>query len=142
MMRVRKKTVLVFGAFDLLHKGHVHFLNEAKKFGDVLVVAMASDAVIFKLKGCRPHNGFSERRKNLLRLQIADKVVSGDARLGSWKILRKIKPGIIALGYDQKELEKELFAFLQKTGAETRCVLVGACKGRKLHSSILRRTMV
>lgn len=96
-----KKIVLVGGCFDILHPGHVVFLEKAKKAGDKLVVLLESDEKVKKLKGVkRPVHNQKERAKVLLALKSVDKVVNlpntSDEK-DYLKILLKIKPDIIAL---------------------------------------------
>lgn len=93
--------VLAFGTFDILHPGHSHALEAAKKLGDHLTVIIARDATVLKVKGKKPVFNEKTRLKNLKNLNIADKV-----RLGSlgnkYQVIADEKPDVIALGYDQK----------------------------------------
>ena len=131
-------TVLVFGTFDLLHEGHKYFLREAKKLGGKLVVAVAPDSVVLTLKGSKPKISADMRVKNLKASFEADEVLIGDESLNSWRIVRKTSPDIIALGYDQKELKRDLekYAREEKIAVEFR-VLLPYGDG-SLHSSGLR----
>jgi len=68
--------VLVTGVFDVLHQEHIHFLENAKEIGTLLVVALESDSRVRQLKGpTRPHFSQNKRRQNLLDLDIATIVV-------------------------------------------------------------------
>ena len=88
--------VLVGGCFNKIHPGHVYFLNKAKEFG-YLVVVLANDK-----NNKKPYAIKARLRKNnLARLKIADKIVIGDTYDFS-RVVKKEKPDIIALGYDQK----------------------------------------
>ena len=69
--------VMLFGTFDILHKGHEFFLNEAKKLGDFLVVAVARDDTVRKVKKQQPLNDEKMRLGNLQKPGIADKVILG-----------------------------------------------------------------
>lgn len=100
------------GTFDLLHMGHIHYLKEAKKLGDTLVVVIATDATVRKLK----HDPITpqEIRINLIKeLKMVDEAYLGHEG-DMYSIVEEIKPDIIALGFDQihddvtikKELEK------------------------------------
>lgn len=100
------------GTFDLLHMGHIHYLKEAKKLGDTLVVVIATDATVRKLK----HDPITpqEIRVNLIKeLKMVDEAYLGHEG-DMYSIVEEIKPDIIALGFDQihddvtikKELEK------------------------------------
>jgi len=107
-------TVMATGTFDLLHMGHIFFLREAKKLGDKLVVVVATDATVRKLK----HEPVTPQdiRLNLIKeLKVVD-----EAYLGSeddmYAIVEKIHPDIIALGFDQVYNETDITAELKKRG--------------------------
>lgn len=95
-----KKTVLVGGCFDVLHPGHVIFLEKAKKAGDKLVVLLESDEKIKKIKGAgRPIHNQHERAIVLKALKCVDSVlmlpfIQTDKEYDA--IVKKIKPDIIA----------------------------------------------
>ncbi len=87
------------GTFDLLHMGHIYYLREAKKLGDTLVVVVATDSTVQKLK----HDPITpqESRVNLIReLKMVDEVYLGHDD-DMYAIVQEIKPDIIALGFDQ-----------------------------------------
>ena len=68
-----KKVVFTNGCFDILHKGHVAYLNEAKKYGDLLIVGLNSDASVKRLKGEeRPINNEQDRKFVLENLKSVD----------------------------------------------------------------------
>jgi FAD synthetase len=94
------KKVMVFGVFDLLHPGHISFLKQAKKLGNFLVVSVARDANVKKIKKKLPVFDEKKRLANLKRLKLANKFVLG-ALKDPWPHIKKEKPDIIALGYDQ-----------------------------------------
>jgi FAD synthetase len=93
--------VMVFGVFDLLHPGHINFLKQAKKLGDFLIVSVARDRNVKKIKGNSPSISEKDRAKALRKLAFVDKVVLGGV-INPWPHIRREKPGVIALGYDQK----------------------------------------
>lgn len=109
-----KKKVLAGGSFNAIHPGHIYFLNEAKKLGDKLVVVLTHDK-----NNKKPYAVLAEKRKKLLKsLGIADKILIGCAK-DKTRIIKKIKPDIIALGYDQKlpeGLKSFKFARINKLG--------------------------
>lgn len=96
----QKKLVLVGGCFDVLHPGHIIFLEKAKLAGDYLVVLLESDEKIKRIKGSnRPIFSQKERAKMLKALKVVDRVVllpftNEDKEYD--KIAGKIKPDIIA----------------------------------------------
>ncbi|MBI2607816.1 MAG: adenylyltransferase/cytidyltransferase family protein [Candidatus Doudnabacteria bacterium] len=103
--------VMVFGVFDLLHPGHISFLRQAKKLparrslgeggGNFLVVSVARDVNVKKVKGYKSQQSEEVRMNNLKRLQFVDRVVLGGQQ-NPWPHIRKETPDLIALGYDQK----------------------------------------
>ncbi|MBI2599806.1 adenylyltransferase/cytidyltransferase family protein [Candidatus Daviesbacteria bacterium] len=94
------KIVLVGGCFDVLHPGHIFFLEKAKKMGDFLVVILESDEKIKRIKGNnRPIYSQKERAVMLKALNAVDKVVLLpfiDEEKEYDKVVGKIKPDIIA----------------------------------------------
>jgi cytidyltransferase-like protein len=91
-----KKIVLCGGCFNVVHEGHEWFLKRARALGDCLIVVIASD-VHNKKPYARPA---SARARSLRMLGIADKVIIGSSR-SFFSTVSKVKPKIIALGYDQ-----------------------------------------
>ena len=137
-MEKNKKTVIVFGVFDLLHEGHVYFLKQAKKLGDKLVVIVAQDDNVIMLKNKKPKHSLSERINNMRHLGIADQVIKGDTRLNSWNAILRIRPKIIALGYDQSTLEKALEQNRKNFPFDFEIRQLDAHKSRVFHTRFLK----
>ena len=98
----RKRVVFTNGCFDILHAGHVHYLEEAKKLGEELVVGLNSDSSVKSLKGKgRPVNNLEQRAKVLSSLQCVDKVVSFSDET-PLKLIKAIKPDVLVKGGDYK----------------------------------------
>ena len=108
MIAKEGKRVLVFGVFDLFHKGHKSFLKQAKKYGGELVVLVARDSVVKQLKGKRPHQNEKARLAVVSGQISVAKAMLGDKIQGSYAVLRKIKPNVICFGYDQQQLKNDL----------------------------------
>src|ERR1041385_1111523 len=100
--------VMTTGVFDLLHPGHLHMLEEAKKLGDELVVVLARDESAEREKH-RPITPEEHRRRMVEALKPVDKAVLGH-RGDYYRIVTELKPDIIALGFDQKFDEKAVEA--------------------------------
>ena len=100
-----KKIVLAGGVFDIIHPGHIHTLNAAKALGDVLVVAIATDKTAQKMKKRPPLHNQELRRELVSYLSMVDKAVIGHED-DIFETVKKIKPDIIVLGYDQIHQEK------------------------------------
>lgn len=144
MRRSREETmkkVLAGGRFNILHPGHVWFLEKSKSLGDYLVVVIARDRTIKKSNKSLlfPEQ---ERKRMVASLKCVDKTVVGyeiDDERGYVKILKKEKPDIIALGYDQKVDVKQLQALTQNAGLTCKIVRIGNYKGYQTKKIIKRK---
>ena len=97
-----KKIVFTNGCFDILHAGHVEYLEAAKELGDKLIVAINTDRSVRKLKGSsRPVNTLAHRAKVLASLQCIDKVVFFDEDTPI-KLIKAIGPDVLVKGGDYK----------------------------------------
>lgn len=105
---MKKNLVMVFGVFDRLHPGHRAFLRQAKKYGKKLIVAVARDSVVRKLKNKKPQQTERQRTMALRKIQGISKAVLGDRKQSSYSVVKKHKPGVVCLGYDQNLLAKDL----------------------------------
>ena len=101
--------VLVGGCFDILHLGHITFLEEAKKMGKNLVILLESDETIKKLKGeNRPINRQIDRAEMLAKLKMVDYVVMLPELKNNQDytdLIKKINPKIIAISGGDKKIE-------------------------------------
>ncbi len=118
-----QKLVLAFGTFDLFHKGHEFFLSEAAKRG-VLHVAVARDEHVRTLKGKEPQRAEDQRLATVSRLPYVQEVSLSDEELGSYRIVRRLKPDLIAIGYDQMGLQKDLERWMKDTGVRIPLVVL------------------
>ena len=97
-----KKIVFTNGCFDILHKGHASYLNQAKKLGDILIVGLNSDDSVKRLKGKnRPINTQEDRAYILASLEAVDYVVIFDEDT-PYSLIKIIKPDILVKGADYK----------------------------------------
>jgi FAD synthetase len=133
------RRVMVFGTFDGLHPGHIHFLNQAKKLGDFLIVVVGRDRAVSRLKMKPPRRNERTRAALLKGSAIPDRVILGDAKQGKWNVIKKIKPDIVALGYDQKEIAKDLRSKRAVFSHSFRLTTAKAHQPRSYHSRILQR---
>jgi len=103
--------VMATGVFDIIHLGHLHYLEESKKLGDELVVVVATDTTVRKRKH-EPITPEKMRCELVASLKPVDKAVLGREGGDIFEIVKDLRPDIITLGYDQpfdqKNLEKEL----------------------------------
>jgi FAD synthetase len=133
-----KKVVLASGAFDLLHLGHVKFLEEAKKAGGKnaeLIVIIARDSTVEKNKGRKPIMSENQRRALVESLKVVDEAVLGFEKFDLGDVIERVKPDVIALGYDQADMEKGVKAYVKKHGLNTRVIRIGKFEEDKLDSS-------
>ena len=95
-----KKIVFTNGCFDIIHVGHVRYLQAAKDLGDVLIVGLNTDTSVKKLKGdSRPINNESDRAEVLLALKSVNHVVLFDEQTAE-NLIAEIKPDIYVKGGD------------------------------------------
>jgi D-beta-D-heptose 7-phosphate kinase/D-beta-D-heptose 1-phosphate adenosyltransferase len=103
LKRLKKKVVMTNGCFYIVHSGHVDYLHKTKKLGDILIVAINSDASIKNLKGKhRPINDLSDRIKVLTSISFIDYIIPFSSNTPE-KLYKLIKPGIITKGGDYKK---------------------------------------
>lgn len=95
------KKVLVGGCFDVLHYGHIQFLEQAKKLGDTLIVILESDKSVKRMKGeYRPIHTQAQRNKMLTALKFVDDVINLDFLTADREylaIIKTISPNVIAI---------------------------------------------
>ncbi len=99
------RIVLAGGVFDIIHPGHIHTLNTAKELGDVLVVVVATDNTVIKMKKRQPLHTQIQRQELVNSLSMVDLCLIGQEG-DMFKTVSYVKPQVIALGYDQVHQEK------------------------------------
>ena len=136
--RGKKKVVLASGVFDLLHLGHVKFLEEAKKAGGKdaeLIVIIARDSTVEENKGRKPIMSENQRRALVESLKVVDEAVLGFEKFDLGDVIERIKPDIIALGYDQADMEKGVKEYVDKHKLNIKVIRVGKFEEDELDSS-------
>jgi FAD synthetase len=134
----KPKVVLASGVFDLLHLGHVRFLEEAKKAGGAnakLIVVIAKDSTVENMKGRKPIMAEDQRQALVQSLRVVDEAVVGFEGLEIGEVIEKFKPDIIALGYDQLEVEKEVGEYVSLHKLPISIVRIGKFGENTLDSS-------
>lgn len=146
-----KTIVLTQGSFDMIHVGHARYCAEAKKYGDVLFVAVDSDAKVKARKGPeRPVVPQEERLEMLTYFDAVDHVVLKDLNEPKWSLIKKIKPDVLIAtqtNYSNEQI-KQLEEICGKvivlepmattsTSAKIRLVQVGAAK--KIGATITKK---
>lgn len=107
-----KKIVLGHGVFDLLHYGHIYYLEQAKDLGDILIVSVVINKFI-KKGPKRPVFNEKTRANSIAALSCVDYIVLC-RDFGPWKILEEVKPDIYVKGEDSKYQLKDLNSGLNK----------------------------
>lgn len=130
------KKVMVFGTFDLFHPGHQYFLNEAKKYGDYLVVVVARDETVKKVKNKVPIICEHERVSTIEECSSADKAVLGSLT-DKYRVIKEEKPDVICLGYDQEFFIDKLSDKLIEFELKTEIVRLKSFKPDQYKSSLL-----
>jgi rfaE bifunctional protein nucleotidyltransferase chain/domain len=122
MRAAGKKLVVTNGCFDLLHVGHVRYLQAARKLGDALAVGLNGDESVCALKGKdRPLNGEQDRAEVLAALSSVD-YVAIFPEVRATRFLETVRPALYVKGgdYTSETLDAEERAALEKSGAEIR----------------------
>ena len=115
--RVRSMVrVMAVGVFDLLHAGHLHYVEQAKSLGDELIVVVAHDDTVRKQKH-EPVTNQELRRRMVEGLKPVDKAIVGNPpNIPIFDILDSVKPDVIASGYDQKHSRDAIKLGLENNG--------------------------
>ena len=109
---------MAFGTFDIFHPGHKNYLKQARKLGEYLIVVVARDKTVKKVKGHWPINNEEKRLKIIKKSKLADESILGELD-NKYAVIKKYAPNTVALGYDQKtdieKLKNKLTEFSLKT---------------------------
>ncbi|RJU95480.1 MAG: FAD synthase [Candidatus Poseidoniales archaeon] len=110
------RKVMAVGVFDLLHAGHLHYLEQAKALGDHLTVVVAHDDTV-RIRKHEPVTNQDLRRRMVEGLKPVDEARIGNAPdVPIFDILPLVEPNVIALGYDQEHAEDRIKSALQERG--------------------------
>ncbi|HJX04349.1 MAG TPA: adenylyltransferase/cytidyltransferase family protein [Thermoplasmata archaeon] len=113
--------VMATGVFDIIHLGHLHYLEESKKLGDELIVIVATDKTVRKQKH-EPITPEKMRLELVSALKPVDKAFLGHEGGDIFKVVQELKPDIITIGYDQPFEERTLEGELEKRGLRVQVV--------------------
>ena len=142
---MKGKRVLAAGKFDILHLGHISYLEQAKELAGEdgeLVVVIALDKTIVRERGAPPVFPQEQRRKIVESLKFVDIAVIGLDTDDHTTIVSEIKPDIIALGYDQYTDVSSMEAHFKSKGLETKIVRLEKRDADGLYSSTLIRARI
>ena len=122
--RKRIKSVMIGGAFEIIHPGHLHTIREAKRLGDALVVVVATNEAVRRNKGREPVTDEDARVELVSSLKEVDLAILGGH--GSiYESLERVRPDIVAIGYDQKHDAEEINREGRRRGLNVRVVRLG-----------------
>ncbi|TET57150.1 FAD synthase [Candidatus Bathyarchaeota archaeon] len=134
----RRPIVIAAGVFDLLHLGHVKFLEEAKRAGGEnaqLVVVVARDRTVENRKGERSVMSENQRRALVEALEVVDEAVLGYEEFDIYKVIERINPDVIALGHDQKGIKEIVRKVVSERKLKMKIVGIGQFGEDELNSS-------
>ena len=135
-----EKKIMVFGTFDGLHRGHLNFFKQAKSFmkNSFLIVSIARDINVFKIKGKYPFLNEKERMILVKKCKLADKVILSGIKNHIPHIVKE-KPDVIALGYDQKAYIKNLKKDLKNKGISVKIIRLKPYKEKIYKNGLLNK---
>jgi len=99
-----KRIVFTNGCFDLIHIGHIRYLTEARRFGDILIIGLNSDRSVSRIKPGRPIIPEDQRAEVLSSLRMVDYVVIFDEDT-PYELIKEIQPDVLVKGSDWKKEE-------------------------------------
>lgn len=134
---MKNKMGLIFGSFDGFHLGHQYFIEKAKDECDKLVLALARDEIIKKLKKREPRYSFAERMERIKSIFPDIEVKSGDEVLGEYTMIRNDEPDIIFIGHDQSILRDDIDNWLKVNGYNIAIRQLKGYNEKKFKSSII-----
>ena len=131
---------MIFGTFDIIHAGHMHLFKTARAAGDELIVVVARDKNVKKIKG-RPSFHTERQRQNTLRhINLIDKAVLGDKQ-NVCAAVYKYKPDVIVLGYDQKNFVAYLKQELTRYPFPTKIIRAKAYKPKSYKTQKIKQRL-
>lgn len=142
---MEKKRVLAAGKFDILHLGHLAYLEQARELAGPegeLIVVIARDDTITRERGAPPVFPQEQRRRLVEALDIVDKAVIGYETDDHTLIVMDIKPDVIALGYDQRTNIEALERIFLERGLDTSIIRLEKREADGLCSSSLIRSRI
>jgi FAD synthetase len=136
-----KKIIMASGVFDLMHPGHIYYLEQSRSLGDELVVVVTNDAVASR-KGKTLFDAES-RRHMVAALAVVDRAVipteTDPARY--YRTVLDLNPSVITLGHDQHFDETALRKELNRYGWQGKVVRIGKMPGQAVSSSALKQKL-
>lgn len=137
-----KKTVMIFGTFDVVHQGHCALFRQAREYGNHVIAVVARDATVRAIKGRDPLLNEQQRLENVAREDGIDTAVLGNNNDNKYRVIADHTPDIICLGYDQKNFVDDLRKNLDLLGLHTTQIIrLEPYKPEIYKSSLLNKRM-
>src|SRR3990167_30181 len=137
---MNRKKVMAFGTFDYLHAGHEHYLKKASELGDELIVVVARDRTAKNIRGKAPDHSEKSRLKTVQQLPFVTKAILGNSD-DKYKVIRKHRPTIIALGYDQMIFTQQLHKLLIDLKLNAEIIRLDAYEPQVYKSSLIKKAL-
>ena len=133
------RVVFIGGGFEVIHRGHLYTIDRAKALGDVLVVSVARDSTIRRRKKRTPLANERERLRLLSSLRQVDAAILG-VKGDIYRTLEKVRPDVVALGYDQYHSESDIAREARRRGMRLKVVRLDSPYPDVKTSSLLKET--
>lgn len=130
---------MVFGTFDRLHAGHQNLIEQARLHGERVIALVSRDKTTEIIKSKTPDFNEKNRVKNLKKTGWADDVVLGDPD-DKYKAIKKIRPDVIALGYDQFVFTQQLHRIIFENKLNTKIVRLQSYFPEMYKSSLVKKS--
>ncbi|MDD4358309.1 MAG: FAD synthase [Candidatus Pacebacteria bacterium] len=131
-----KTTGILFGTFDILHKGHLNLFKQAREKCNYLIVVIARDETVRKVKNRYPVNSEKRRKEAVKSSLLADKVILGSLK-NKFAAIKRYNPDIIFLGYDQIAFTYKLKEELRKMDIDPKIIRLKSFKPEKYKTSLI-----
>ncbi len=131
---------MIFGTFDGVHQGHLHLFQQAQKYGDFLIAVVSRDVRAEKIKNKKLLHTETERKKFLDAIKYIDCTMLGDKH-DVYKNIKKVKPDVIVLGYDQVKFTEGLKKKLKEFGLHTKIVRAKAYQSKTMKTHKIRERL-
>ncbi|HLD76027.1 MAG TPA: adenylyltransferase/cytidyltransferase family protein [Candidatus Norongarragalinales archaeon] len=129
--------VLLAGAFDFLHPGHLDLFRQAKSLGPELIVVVARDSSVERIKGKKPLFSEIERLQVVSSVKYVDQAVLG-SRTDFMDVLLEFNPDVLLLGYDQAMDEESVSQYVRDHDLKTHVLRAKAYKPHQFKSSKIK----
>lgn len=129
---------MIFGTFDHLHPGHLDFFRQAKAFGDYLIVVVARDQNVLKIKGQKPRFNENARLKAVKKIEIVNQAILG-YKSNRLKIIKELRPDVVCLGYDQRAEIADLKAKFEEFNFHPQIHRLQPFQPDKFKSSLIKK---